>query len=144
MDSLALCLSDGLSPRCPRRDSRRTQSLSVYRHAFTAYFGQHFKILRRGTTFAKTNALLNTCKEHVPNMAIRTPDCGLSGRNPEDFELLKQWVSNTRFDRLGCFTYSHEENTHAHQLIDDLPAEVKQQRANEIMAIQSLGRTINK
>ena len=96
------------------------------------------KSMRRGTTYAKTNALLNTCKERVPNMAIRTTlIVGYPGETQEDFELLKQWVSDTRFDRLGCFTYSHEENTHAHQLIDDVPAEVKQQRANEIMAIQS-------
>ena len=96
------------------------------------------KSMRRGTTFAKTNALLNTCKERVPNMAIRTTlIVGYPGETPEDFELLKQWVSDSRFDRLGCFTYSHEENTHAHQLVDDVPAEIKQQRANEIMAIQS-------
>ena len=96
------------------------------------------KSMRRGTNYGKTNALLNTCKERVPNMAIRTTlIVGYPGETKEDFELLKQWVSDTRFDRLGCFTYSHEENTHAHQLIDDLPAEVKQQRANEIMAIQS-------
>lgn len=96
------------------------------------------KSMRRGTTFAKTNALLNTCKERVPNMAIRTTlIVGYPGETQEDFNLLKQWVSDTRFDRLGCFTYSHEENTHAYQLVDDVPAEVKQQRANEIMAIQS-------
>ena len=96
------------------------------------------KSMRRGTTYAKTNALLNTCKERVPNMAIRTTlIVGYPGETQEDFELLKQWVSDTRFDRLGCFTYSHEENTHAYQLVDDVPAVIKQQRANEIMAIQS-------
>ena len=96
------------------------------------------KSMRRGTTFAKTNALLNTCKERVPNMAIRTTlIAGYPGETQEDFELLKQWVSDTRFDRLGCFTYSHEESTHAYQLVDDVPAVIKQQRANEIMAIQS-------
>ena len=96
------------------------------------------KSMRRGTTFAKTNALLNTCKERVPNMAIRTTlIVGYPGETQEDFELLKQWVSDSRFDRLGCFTYSHEESTHAYQLVDDVPAVIKQQRANEIMAIQS-------
>lgn len=96
------------------------------------------KSMRRGTTFAKTNALLNTCKERVPNMAIRTTlIVGYPGETQEDFELLKQWVSDTRFDRLGCFTYSHEESTHAYQLVDDVPAVIKHQRANEIMAIQS-------
>ena len=94
--------------------------------------------MHRGTTFEKTNALLNACKDRVPNMAIRTTlIVGYPGETQEDFELLKQWVSDTRFDRLGCFTYSHEENTHAYKLADDVPAEIKQQRANEIMAIQS-------
>ena len=55
----------------------------------------------------------------------------------EDFETLKQWVTDMRFERLGCFTYSHEENTHAYKLEDDVPEEVKMQRANEIMEIQS-------
>ena len=96
------------------------------------------KSMRRGTTFEKTNALLSACKQRVPNMALRTTlIVGYPGETQEDFELLKQWVSDTRFDRLGCFTYSHEENTHAFQLVDDVPAEIKQQRANEIMAIQS-------
>ena len=96
------------------------------------------KSMRRGTTFEKTNALLSTCKERVPNMALRTTlIVGYPGETQEDFELLKQWVTDTRFERLGCFTYSHEENTHAFQLVDDVPAEIKQQRANEIMAIQS-------
>ena len=71
-------------------------------------------------------------------MALRTTlIVGYPGETQEDFELLKQWVSETRFDRLGCFTYSHEENTHAYKYVDDVPAEIKQQRANEIMAIQS-------
>ena len=96
------------------------------------------KSMRRGTTFEKTNDLLSTCKERVPNMALRTTlIVGYPGETQEDFELLKQWVSDTRFDRLGCFTYSHEENTHAFQLVDDVPSEIKQQRANEIMVIQS-------
>ena len=96
------------------------------------------KSMRRGTTFEKTNDLLSTCKERVPNMALRTTlIVGYPGETQEDFELLKQWVSETRFDRLGCFTYSHEENTHAYKYVDDVPAEIKQQRANEIMAIQS-------
>ena len=96
------------------------------------------KSMRRGTTFEKTNALLSVCKERVPNMALRTTlIVGYPGETQEDFELLKQWVADTRFERLGCFTYSHEENTHAFQLVDDVPAEIKQQRANEIMAIQS-------
>lgn len=61
----------------------------------------------------------------------------ISRETEEDFEILKNWVSEMRFERLGCFTYSHEENTHAYQLIDDVPEEVKQARASEIMDIQS-------
>ena len=96
------------------------------------------KSMHRGTTFEKTNALLNACKERIPNIALRTTlIVGYPGETQEDFELLKQWVLDTRFDRLGCFTYSHEENTHAYHLVDDVPAQIKQQRANEIMAIQS-------
>jgi ribosomal protein S12 methylthiotransferase len=93
--------------------------------------------MRRGTTFEKTNALLDSFRESVPDMAIRTTlIVGYPGETQEDFEILKQWVKDQRFERMGCFTYSHEENTHAYQLVDDVPAEVKQQRANEIMDIQ--------
>ncbi len=96
------------------------------------------KSMRRGTTYEKTNALLDSFREEVPEMAIRTTlIVGYPGETEEDFQLLKDWVQKQRFDRLGCFTYSHEENTHAHQLDDDVPEEVKQQRANEIMEIQS-------
>jgi ribosomal protein S12 methylthiotransferase len=96
------------------------------------------KSMRRGTTFEKTNALLDKFRTLVPEMAIRTTlIVGYPGETEEDFEILKQWVSDQRFERMGCFTYSHEENTHAYKLEDDVPAEVKQERANEIMEIQS-------
>jgi ribosomal protein S12 methylthiotransferase len=61
---------------------------------------------------------------------------GYPGETQQDFEETQQWVEETRFDRLGCFTYSHEEKTHAHSLTDDVPEEVKQQRADAIMEIQ--------
>lgn len=96
------------------------------------------KSMRRGTTYEKTNALLKKFREKVPLMAIRTTlIVGYPGETEADFTLLKDWVRDMRFDRLGCFAYSHEENTHAYNLKDDVPAEVKQQRANEIMALQS-------
>jgi len=96
------------------------------------------KSMRRGTTYAKTNTLLDLFKKKVPQMAIRTTlIVGYPGEKEEDFALLKNWVREMRFDRLGCFAYSHEENTHAFNLVDDVPAEIKQQRANEIMEIQS-------
>ena len=70
-------------------------------------------------------------------MAIRTSlIVGFPGETEEDFEILKTWVRDTKFDRLGVFTYSHEENTTAHVLEDDVSAEVKAARAEEIMAIQ--------
>ncbi len=95
------------------------------------------KSMRRGTTFAKTNALLDKMREEVPGMAIRTTlIVGYPGESETDFQVLKQWVKDTRFERLGCFTYSHEENTHAFSLEDDVPEEVKKSRAEEIMAIQ--------
>ena len=95
------------------------------------------KAMKRGTTFEKTNALLNDFRTKVPNMAIRTSlIVGFPGESEEEFEILKNWVRDTKFDRLGVFTYSHEENTTAHVLEDDVPAEVKAARAEEIMAIQ--------
>jgi len=96
------------------------------------------KSMRRGTTFEKTNALLNKFRATVPQMAIRTTlIVGYPGETQEDYEILKQWVIDQRFERMGCFTYSHEENTHAYNLKDDVPEEVKQDRANELMEIQS-------
>lgn len=96
------------------------------------------KSMRRGTTEAKTTKLLHEFRKAVPNMTIRTTlIVGYPGETEEDYQTLKNWVSKMRFERLGCFTYSHEENTHAFNLVDDVPQEVKQQRANEIMEIQS-------
>ncbi len=95
------------------------------------------KSMRRGTTKAKTDELLRKFRASVPGMAIRTTlIVGYPGETEEDFEVLKNWVKETRFERLGCFTYSHEENTHAYQLEDDVPEEIKEQRAVEIMEIQ--------
>ncbi len=96
------------------------------------------KSMRRGTTQAKTTKLLQDFREAVPGMTIRTTlIVGYPGETEADFEILKNWVREMRFERLGCFTYSHEENTHAYSLEDDVPEEIKQQRANEIMEIQS-------
>ncbi|MDC6351905.1 30S ribosomal protein S12 methylthiotransferase RimO [Zeaxanthinibacter sp. PT1] len=96
------------------------------------------KSMRRGTTQEKTTKLLREMREAMPEMAIRTTlIVGYPGETEEDFQTLKQWVKDMRFERLGCFTYSHEENTHAYLLQDDVPEEVKQERANEIMEIQS-------
>ncbi|MAL60384.1 MAG: 30S ribosomal protein S12 methylthiotransferase RimO [Flavobacteriaceae bacterium] len=96
------------------------------------------KSMRRGTTKEKTTKLLKDFREAVPEMAIRTTlIVGYPGETEEDFQTLKQWVQEMRFERLGCFTYSHEENTHAYNLEDDVPEEVKMERANEIMDIQS-------
>lgn len=96
------------------------------------------KSMRRGTTQEKTNNLLKEFRKAVPDIAIRTTlIVGYPGETEADFNLLKAWVRETRFERLGCFTYSHEENTHAYQLEDDVPEEVKMARANEIMDIQS-------
>ena len=95
------------------------------------------KSMKRGTTFKKTNSLLRDFREKVPGMAIRTSlIVGYPGETEKDFEILKNWVRDTKFDRLGVFTYSHEENTSAYDLEDDVPAEVKAARAEEIMAIQ--------
>ena len=96
------------------------------------------KSMRRGTTKAKTTKLLQEFRKNVPGITIRTSlIVGYPGETLEHFEELKAWVKETRFERLGCFTYSHEENTHAHQLVDDVPEEEKQRRSSEIMEIQS-------
>ena len=96
------------------------------------------KSMRRGTSMKKTNDLLRAFREEVPNMAIRTTlIAGYPGETEDDFKQMEEWVQATRFDRLGIFTYSHEENTHAFKLKDDVPQEVKQERANRIMEIQS-------
>jgi ribosomal protein S12 methylthiotransferase len=95
------------------------------------------KSMRRGTTMEKTNRLLDAMRSKVPGMAIRTTlIVGYPGETEEDFQTLLQWVKDQRFERLGVFTYSHEENTHAFGLEDDVPAEVKQDRLNAIMEAQ--------
>jgi ribosomal protein S12 methylthiotransferase len=93
--------------------------------------------MRRGITRQKTIDLVNSIRNKVPDIALRTTlICGYPGETERDFEEMKEWVSESRFDRLGCFTYSHEEKTHAHLLIDDVPEEIKQQRVEDIMNIQ--------
>nr|WP_321244308.1 30S ribosomal protein S12 methylthiotransferase RimO [uncultured Psychroserpens sp.] len=96
------------------------------------------KSMRRGTTQEKTTKLLKEFRAKVPEMTIRTTlIVGYPGETEDDFQTLKQWVKDMRFERMGCFTYSHEENTHAFNLEDDVPEEVKMDRANQIMEIQS-------
>jgi len=94
--------------------------------------------MRRGTTKEKTTKLLKEFRKAVPGMTIRTTlIVGYPGETEEDYQTLKQWVTDMRFERLGCFTYSHEENTHAFNLEDNVPEDVKLERVNEIMEIQS-------
>ncbi|WP_033959159.1 30S ribosomal protein S12 methylthiotransferase RimO [Psychroserpens jangbogonensis] len=96
------------------------------------------KSMRRGTTKEKTTKLLKEFRAKVPEMTIRTTlIVGYPGETEEDFETLRDWVKEMRFERLGCFTYSHEENTHAYNLDDDVPEDVKIDRANQIMELQS-------
>ena len=103
------------------------------------------KSMRRGTTKAKTDALLAMMREKVPGITIRTTlIAGYPGETEEDHQVVLDWVREQRFDRLGVFAYSHEENTHAFNLEDDVPAEVKQQRVDEIMALQmDISRELN-
>lgn len=93
--------------------------------------------MRRGITKQKTIDLVNAIRDKVPGIALRTTlITGYPGETEQDFEEMQQWVGETRFDRLGCFTYSHEEKTHAHSLADNVPEDVKQERADTIMEIQ--------
>ena len=96
------------------------------------------KSMKRGTSHDKTNTLLKSFREKVPNMAIRTTlIVGYPGETEKQFQELKQWVQETKFDRLGVFTYSHEENTSAYDLEDDVPEKIKKARAEEIMDLQT-------
>jgi len=93
--------------------------------------------MRRGTTKQKQIDLVGRIRDKVPSIALRTTlICGYPGETERDFDEMLEWVAETRFDRLGCFTYSHEENTHAHTLADDVPAEVKEQRVEAVMELQ--------
>lgn len=95
------------------------------------------KSMRRGTTKEKTDRLLHTIREKVPGIAIRTSlIVGYPGETKQDFETMRQWVKEQRFERLGVFTYSHEENTHAHLLEDNVSPKEKKRRAEAIMEVQ--------
>jgi ribosomal protein S12 methylthiotransferase len=96
------------------------------------------KSMRRGTSHEKTTNLIAEFRKSVPNMAIRTTlIVGYPGETVAAFQELKDWVAAMRFERLGAFAYSHEENTHAANLVDDVPEDVKKERVNEIMELQS-------
>jgi ribosomal protein S12 methylthiotransferase len=95
------------------------------------------QMMRRGTTREKTEQLLQTIREKVPGIAIRTTFiAGHPGETEEDFNELLDFVEKSRFERLGIFNYSHEENTHSHTFTDDVPTEVKQERADAVMELQ--------
>ncbi len=95
------------------------------------------KRMKRHITKADTYELIQNIRERVPNIAIRTTLLvGFPGETEEDVEELAQFVRDMRFERLGIFQYSHEENTSAHELEDDVPEEVKAERAAYIMEIQ--------
>lgn len=95
------------------------------------------KLMRRGTTREKTTALLKKIRAQVPGIAIRTTMIvGHPGETEEDFQELMDFVEESRFDRLGVFAYSHEEDTHAGTMIDDVPEEVKNERVDALMELQ--------
>lgn len=95
------------------------------------------KIMRRGITREKTEELLQRIRETVPGIAIRTTlIAGHPGETEKHFEEMMSFVQRSRFDRLGVFTYSHEENTHSHSMVDDVPEEVKGERMEAIMDLQ--------
>lgn len=95
------------------------------------------QLMRRGTTREKTEQLLQTIREKVPGIAIRTTlIAGHPGETEKDFQEMMDFVERSRFDRLGVFTYSHEENTHAFSMKDDVPDDVKQERADAVMELQ--------
>ena len=95
-------------------------------------------LMRRHITRAEQDALIRKIRERVPGICIRTTLLvGHPGETEEDFEELKQWIREMRFDRMGCFAYSDEEGTYANKHYkDDVPQEVKERRVEELMAIQ--------
>ncbi|MCP4457142.1 MAG: 30S ribosomal protein S12 methylthiotransferase RimO [Cytophagales bacterium] len=95
------------------------------------------KLMRRGTTREKTEQLLDTIRQKVPEIAIRTTlIAGHPGEGEGEFEEMMDFVERSRFERLGVFAYSHEENTHSHSMNDDVPEDVKQDRAASVMELQ--------
>ncbi len=95
------------------------------------------KLMKRGTTREKTTALIDTIREKVPDIAIRTTlIAGHPGETESEFEEMLDFVGQSRFDRLGVFPYSHEENTFSHTMKDDVPADIKQERVDIIMDLQ--------
>ena len=95
------------------------------------------KIMRRGTSREKTEELLQTIREKVPGIAIRTTlIAGHPGETEAEFEEMMKFVETSRFDRLGVFAYSHEENTHAYSFTDDVPEGTKQERVEAVMGLQ--------
>ncbi|MBS1651987.1 MAG: 30S ribosomal protein S12 methylthiotransferase RimO [Bacteroidetes bacterium] len=93
--------------------------------------------MRRGITKQKTIDLVNKIRDKIPNIAIRTTlIAGYPGETEKDHEEMLQWVEESRFERLGIFTYSHEENTHAYNLADSVPEKLKRKRADAVMKIQ--------
>ncbi|MFT6185172.1 MAG: ribosomal protein S12 methylthiotransferase, partial [Flavobacteriales bacterium] len=96
------------------------------------------KAMRRGITREKTTQLMKDIRAKVPGIAVRTTlICGYPGETEADFQEMCDWIEEMRFERMGCFEYSHEEQTHAYNSEDDVPAEVKKQRTERIMEIQS-------
>ncbi|MGB4973962.1 MAG: radical SAM protein, partial [Cyclobacteriaceae bacterium] len=94
-------------------------------------------LMKRGTTREKTTALIHTIREKVPDIAIRTTlIAGHPGETESEFEEMLDFVEQSRFDRLGVFPYSHEENTFSHTMKDNIPANVKQERVDAIMDLQ--------
>ncbi|WKN33270.1 30S ribosomal protein S12 methylthiotransferase RimO [Porifericola rhodea] len=95
------------------------------------------KLMRRGTTREKTESLIYQIRDKIPDIALRTTlIAGHAGETEEDHADMVDFVQKMRFDRLGIFTYSHEEGTHAYQMEDNVPDEIKQARANEVMELQ--------
>jgi ribosomal protein S12 methylthiotransferase len=95
------------------------------------------KSMKRGTTKQKTIDLVNSIRDKMPDIAIRTTlIAGYPGETEKDHEEMLKWVEETKFDRLGIFTYSHEDNTEAYKLEDNVPALIKQERANAVMELQ--------
>jgi ribosomal protein S12 methylthiotransferase len=95
------------------------------------------KAMRRQITRSEMNDLIAAIREKVPGICLRTTlIAGFPGETPDDVQELKSFLEQHRFDRVGIFSYSHEENTGAYELEDNIPQDLKEERAREIMEVQ--------
>lgn len=126
MDSIALCFSNWLSNGCFDVLNERSNICKYLDMPLQHGSTKILQAMRRGTTREKTEELIATIRSKVPGIALRTTlIAGYPEETEADFQEMYDWVERSRFDRLGIFTYSHEENTHAFEFKDNVSPKLK-------------------